>query len=99
MGPHDRKQFVDQLEACVMCTSWQHSANTCKVRSKSNCPVITSGTVCGLRHHRLLHDSGTSSRDINIAHIVKNELELELNNSIVRGSTEQILSLSTISSR
>ena len=49
------------IGACLMCTSWHHNAGSCKTRSKSSCPQLLKGIVCGGDHHRLLHDVDCSS--------------------------------------
>ena len=57
--------LVDQTHACSMCTSWQHSAKNCKVRSKSKCPNISQGYACGENHHKLLHQDHANKLCIN----------------------------------
>ena len=60
MTPHDRMVLLESIGGCLMCVSWEHSADICKVRSKSKCPIVSSGSVCGLNHHQLLHGSDSS---------------------------------------
>ena len=54
----ERGELVERLKACYKCTNWKHQGDSCFMKNKSNCTVVTSGTACAGTHHKLLHGSG-----------------------------------------
>ena len=57
-SPADRGAYVEEIKACYSCLDPQHEGNNCRYIRKNYCREKDGGTMCRLKHHKLLHNCG-----------------------------------------